>query len=339
MSIESELSHAIEIQGLQKVADQHPALEIAALTVGAGEIAALVGPQGSGKAALLELLLGHARPTLGTVRVAGVEPHGQREAFSRRVGVLFAEDSLYRRQSAEGNLRFHCRLRGLPTSRADEVLAQVGLADQARTRLSKLPPGLARRLAFGCAILHQPVALLLLEPFARCDEASIALLSRLIREQADGGAAVLLLADDAAHLSALCDTIHTLSQGRITESLRPADEQRAEMPFKIPVRLEAKVALVNPGDVLFATSEESRTYLQTTEGRLPTQFTLTELEERLARSGFFRAHRGYLVNLQRVKAVIPYTRNSYSLILDDDASTEIPLSKTAARELRDMLGY
>jgi ABC-2 type transport system ATP-binding protein len=79
--------------------------------------------------------------------------------------------------------------------------------------------------------------------------------------------------------------------------------------------------------------------LQTTERRLPTQFTLTELEERLSRSGFFRAHRGYLVNLQHVKEVIPYTRNSFSLRLDDAAGTKIPLSKSAASELRELLDY
>jgi ABC-2 type transport system ATP-binding protein len=339
MSEELGLPNAIVLKSLQKVVDQLPVVDIAALTVNPGEIAALVGPAGSGKAALLDLLIGRAQPTVGTVRVAGVDPYAQREAFSRQVGVLFAEDSLYKRQSPAGNLRFQCRLRGLPVTRATEILAHVGLADQARARLDKLPSGLARRLAFGCAILHRPAALLLVEPFARCDAASISLLSTLIRHQAEDGAAVLILADDAANLTSLCDTIHTLSQGRIVDSLHPQDEQPAELPFKIPVRLEAKVALVNPGDVLFATSEESRTYLQTTEGRLPTQFTLTELEERLARSGFFRAHRGYLVNLQRVKAVIPYTRNSFSLILDDEESTEIPLSKTAARELRELLDY
>ena len=70
-----------------------------------------------------------------------------------------------------------------------------------------------------------------------------------------------------------------------------------------------------------------------------TQFTLAELEQRLARSGFFRAHRAYLVNLQHVKEVIPYTRDSFSLRLDDAANTEIPLSKTAAGELKELLGY
>lgn len=329
----------IQLEGLQKVIDQNLVVDIGALLVRAGEIAALVGPVGSGKATLFELLTGQSRPTVGTLRLAGVDPASERALFSQQVGVLFAEDSLYKQQSPRANLRFQCRLRGLPLSRTDEVLAQVGLADCAHARLEKLPSGLARRLAFGRAILHRPSVLLLADPFARCDEASIALLSGLMRRQADDGAALLILADDTTHLTALCDAIYVLAQGRIVESYQPQEERRAELPFKIPVRLEGKVALINPADILYADAEGGRAFLNTAEGRLPTQFTLSELEERLGRSGFFRAHRGYLVNLQHVKEVIPYTRNSFSLRLDDAAGTEIPLSKAAAGELRALLGY
>ena len=329
----------IELKGLQKVIDQNIVVDVESLTVESGEIAALVGPVGSGKDALFDLLIGKSRPTVGTLRLARADPLSDRDRFSRQVGVLFAEDTLYKHRSPRANLVFHCRLRGLPKSRAEQVLAQVGLADHANAGLEKLPPGLARRLAFGRAILHCPTVLLLVEPFARCDEASISLLSSLMRQLADDGAAVLILADDAANLTALCDTIHILAQGRIVEAYQPQEERRAELPFKIPARLEDKVALVNPADILYADAESGRAFLQTAEGRLPTQFTLAELEERLSRSGFFRAHRGYLVNLQHVKEVIPYTRNSFSLRLDDAAGTEIPLSKAAARELRELLGY
>jgi ABC-2 type transport system ATP-binding protein len=334
------MSKVIELEGLQKVVDQNLVVDIEALTVETGEIAALVGLAGSGKARLLELLIGQSRPTVGTLRLAGVDPLLDREQFSRQVGVLFSEDALYEHQSPRANLVFHCRLRHLAKSRAAEVLAQVGLADHANARLDKLPSGLVRRLAFGRAILHSPTVLLLVEPFAKCDEASISLLSSLMRQLADDGAALLILADDAANLAGLCNTIHVLDQGRIVESYKPEEEERgAELPFKIPARLEDKVALVNPGDILYADAEGGRAFLQTADGRLPTQFTLSELEQRLSRSGFFRAHRGYLVNLQHVKEVIPYTRNSFSLVLDDAAGTEIPLSKSAAAELRELLGY
>jgi ABC-2 type transport system ATP-binding protein len=335
----------IELQNLQKVIDQTPIIDIAALTVHAGEIAAVVGPVGSGQVALLDLLLGKTRPTAGTVRLGGIDPAVDKTAFSQQVGVLFAEDGLYKSQSAQANLVFQCRLHGLPKGRADEILTQVGLADRANTRVEKLGSGLARRLTFGRAILHRPQTLILVDPFARCDEASITLLGRLIRqfaeEEAVGGptGTILILADDDAHLLPLCNAIYTLDKGRISQVINPRDVQHNTLPFKIPVKLEDKVALINPSDILYASAQEGRAVLQTHTGSLPTQFTLAELEERLARSGFFRAHRGYLVNLQHVKEVIPYTRNSFSLILDDAGQTEIPLSKTAAGELRELLGY
>lgn len=329
----------IELNSLQKIVDQNLVIDIEKLAVEAGEVVAVVGPAGTGKSHLLDLLVGRSRPTLGTLRLAGVDPRADRKGFSRQVGVLFAEDGVYKTRSPHANLAFYCRLWGLPKSLAGEILAQVGMADQGNAKTQKLAPGMVRRLAFGRAILHSPQVLLLVDPFVKCDKATISLLSRLIREQADQGAAVLILAEDAAHLPPVCDTIHTLHQGRVVASYHPQEEQRAELPFKIPVRMQDKVALVNPSDILYALAQEGRAFLQTADERLPTQFTLSELEQRLARSGFFRAHRGYLVNLQHVKEVIPYTRNSFSLILDDADETEIPLSKAAATELRELLGY
>jgi ABC-2 type transport system ATP-binding protein len=329
----------IALKNTQKVIDQNTVVDIDALNVKTGEIAALVGPVGSGKEVVLELLTGQSRPTVGEVRLSGIDPRLDKEQFSRQVGVLFAEDGLYTRQSPMDNLLFHCRLRGLPKVRAEEVLAQVGLGDQANAKLDKLPTGLTRRLAFGRAILHEPEILLLVEPFARCDGASIELLGDLIHQQAGDDVAVLILTDDSTNLSQLCDTVYVMDQGRIVESYHPQEEEQSALPFKIPARMEGRVVLVNPADILYADAEGGRAYLQTLEARLPTQFTLTELDERLARSGFFRAHRGYLVNLQHVKEVIPFTRNSFSLRLDDGKNTEIPLSKSAAAELKDLLGY
>jgi ABC-2 type transport system ATP-binding protein len=329
----------VELKHLQKTIGQNTAIDIDSLTVGAGEIAAIVGPAGSGETALFDLLLGRTRPTMGTVRVVGIDPAQDKHEFSQRVGVLFAEDSLYKNRSPLANLEFQCQLYGLPKARALEVLGQVGLADHAHANVEKLSSGMARRLAFGRAILHDPKVLLLVEPFARCDESSIAVLNNLIRQQADNETAVLILSADSTYLAPLCDAVYSLNQGRIVESRRPQEEARPELPFKIPVRMEEKIVLFNPADILYADAEEGRTFIVTAEGRFPTQFTLAELEGRLARSGFFRAHRSYLVNLQHVREVIPYTRNSFSLRLDDPANTTIPLSKSAASELQALLGY
>ena len=335
----------IEISKLHKHIRGRLALEVDSLTVEAGEVVAVTGPADSGREILFDLLLGRTQPSAGTVRLAGLDPVSEKEAFSRKVGVLFQDDGLYRHQSLLANLRLNCRLYGLPYERAMQVLALLGLADQANLYPEKLSPALQRRLAFGRAILHSPAVLLLYDPFTRCDQPTIDLLSNLIREQVEGGeepsdgSSVLILADGSTHLAAICNHIYTLNQGQMALQEQAEKNEPASLPFKIPARQEGKVILINPAEVLFAEAVRGRALLRTSDASLPTHFTLNDLEERLSRSGFFRAHRSYLVNLQHVKEVIPYTRNSFSLRLDDPASTVIPLSKAAAGDLRDLLGY
>ena len=329
----------IEIKNLQKVIGQHTVLDIPNFTVPAGEIYGIFGLVGSGSDVLFNLMTGKIKPSLGTIQVGGVDPATERDLLGKKVGVLFSEDGLYERQSAQSNLTFYCQIHGLPSTRADEILEQVGLRDHAHETVNKLSGSLKRRLAFGRTILHRPETLILFEPFQRCDEISIELLNRLIRQKADANTAVLILADESTNLANICDVISRLENGHIVDSFRPKEIQTEAQPFKIPVRMEGKVVLVNPAEILYADASDGKAVLCTPEGRMPTQFTLTELEKRLLRSGFFRAHRSYLVNLQHVKEVIPYTRNSFSLRLNDPKETIIPLSKQAAGELKDLLGY
>lgn len=329
----------IVIENLQKVIDKRTVIDIPKLEVKSGEIIAVVGPIGSGKSELFDLLIGKERPTMGSVSIIDSFPYEDKGRFSKTTGVVFAEDSLYKHRTPMGNLKFHCQLRGLLNSRCNEVLLMVGLGDQTKIKVEDLHSGLARRLAFGVALLHDPQVLIIFDPFARCDEATIAHLSRLMIDLASDGKTLLVLADDNTHLAAVCQRLFSIDQGRLMEIDAHVGEEQSSIPFKIPVRAEGKVLLINPGDILYADTHEGKAYLQTSDSRLATQFSLGELEQKLSRSGFFRAHRAYLVNLQHVKEVIPYTRNSYTLRLDDEIGTEIPLSKAAASELRDLLGY
>jgi ABC-2 type transport system ATP-binding protein len=329
----------IEIQGLQKIVEQNTALDIPELVVGEGEVAAIVGPVDSGQDMLLQILTGRVTSSAGSVRLAGLDPHADRNRLSRLAGVLFKENNFYRNMTAQANLAVFARLYRLPKSRVEEVIRMVGLADHASMDTTQLGPSLGRRLAFGRAILHQPKILILGEPFASCDEATMALLGDLMQRQAAEGATILAFCEDSSNLEAICDVLYQLRHGRIVNSHTPGEASPDKMPFMIPARLEGSVALVDPTDILYVFAQDDRAFLQTADGSYPTQFTLADLEQRLSRSGFFRAHRSYLVNLQHVGEVIPFTRDSYTLKLKDAEGTQIPLSKSAARELRELLGY
>ena len=102
----------------------------------------------------------------------------------------------------------------------DAVIAEVGLADHADVAAEKLAPSLQRRLAYGRTIIHAPSVLVLVEPFADCDDATVALLSRALRARA-GDTTVLILAHDAAHLTDLCSILYVMEHGRIVEAREP----------------------------------------------------------------------------------------------------------------------
>ena len=203
----------IVLTNLQKVLDQATVIDIPSLEIKAGEAAALVGAVDSGKEVVFQLLTGAIRPTTGSVRLAGLDPYLERDAFSRQVGVLFPDNNLYKQMSVLGNLQFYSRLLRLPKARPAEVLEQVGLADQAQTNADKLSPSLSRRLALGRALLARPKVLLLAEPFAGCEQISITLISQVLRRQVEAGAAALIFAHDTANLEKLCDSVHRLERG------------------------------------------------------------------------------------------------------------------------------
>jgi len=105
----------------------------------------------------------------------------------------------------------------------------------------------------------------------------------------------------------------------------------------LPVILEGEIRLLPVRDVLYCYADDNRTLVVTPQGELPTRRSLHALAARLGPARFFRSHRAYLVNLDYVRAVIPWTRNAYSLTLE--GRREVPLSKHRVKALRELVGW
>jgi len=337
----------LQVCRLEKIIDNRSALSIDDLTVAPGEIVTVIGHVGSGKSLLIRLLSGLLMPGTGKVLLDGQDVHHSQEA-RKKIGVLFEEDLLYERHTAQGNLQLYCQLHRLPANRINEALELVGLSDQARKPVSKLSPTAQRRLAFARALIGRPSLLLLDRPALRVDQDTLQLFARLIKQQTSQGTAVLLTDEDLAWAGKFSTSVLELEDGRIISSrVLTEDEPDSRVatgpeqlrPYRVPVRKDDRILLYDPGDILYATSRDGKTYLRTANEEATTNLTLQELETRLSGRGFFKAHRAYLVNLQHIKAVIQYTRNSYTLQLNDKDETMIPLSKQSEKELQSLLGY
>jgi ABC-2 type transport system ATP-binding protein len=334
----------LQIRRLEKIIENRSALYIEQLDIAAGEVVAVVGPTNSGKTLLVQLLAGMLLPGGGTVTLDGQDIYRIPQA-RERIATLFAEDLLYDRLSVQANLEFYRQLHKAPRSKIGETLALIGLGDQAQRPVNKLSPTAQRRLAFARLLLGSASLYLLDEPTLRTDLDTQALFARLITQIAGQGAAVLLTAEDLTWAGKCCTHVVELGDGRITSSYanpaggkQPVTPERLT-PYKVSARKDDRIMLFDPGDLLYATSRDGKTFLHTATEEAVANMTLQELENRLVGRGFFKAHRAYLVNLQHIKAVVQYTRNSYTLLLDDEQETMIPLSKQCEKELQDLLGY
>ncbi len=337
----------LHVERLEKIIEMRRVLSIDKLDVQAGEIVAIIGPPGSGKSLLIRLLSGQMQPSSGCVIMNGQDVF-KTPVARMHMGLLFDSDLLYERHTAKANLELYADLQKLPKSRVAEVLSLVGLSDQAEKRIPKLSSSAQRRLAFARMMLIQQPLWLLDHPTVRTDMDTQVLFATLISQSAVKGAAIVLTGEDLSWAGKFCTRIVELADGRIVEDHSPQQKHNEagtpisteqHIPFKVPARKEDRVLLYDPGDLLYATSRDGKTFLRTANDEAATNLTLQELESRLVGRGFFKAHRAYLVNLQHIRAVIQYTRNSYTLLLNDDKETMIPLSKQCEKELQELLGY
>jgi len=128
-----------------------------------------------------------------------------------------------------------------------------------------------------------------------------------------------------------------LSQGP-AQSL---DRVLRERPYlsQVPLSVAKRILIVPAAEIMWFGVEFRLVYAHTRERGFMTNFTLRELEERLDPAQFFRAHKSALVNLAHVREIVPTASGRYALVMRDDATTHVALSRTQARELRDRLGW
>ena len=107
---------------------------------------------------------------------------------------------------------------------------------------------------------------------------------------------------------------------------------------RIPASNQGKTILVTESDIIYAFTLHDGVYIKTESEKLLTRFSLKGLEARLDQQGFFRTHRCYLVNLHKVKEIVPFFNGTYNLIVEDKEKSEVPVSRAQAKKLKKILG-
>ncbi len=237
----------ISAKGLGHRFGERKALDGIDFELGAGEIAALVGPNGSGKTTFLSCAAGFLRPSSGELRVGGFEPWRDRRRVMERARFAFAPPALFEGLTAREHLRYlgNISRKGRPRLRAGEIeeaLERVGLSERADERVGAFSFGMRQRLALAQALTPRPELLVLDEPTDGLDPLAVLELRKiLVRLREEFGLAVLLSSHLLIEVDLLVDHLlvlnegrclfkgqpHELSKGNRVTRLRASDTERA----------------------------------------------------------------------------------------------------------------
>jgi two-component system LytT family response regulator/two-component system response regulator LytT len=118
---------------------------------------------------------------------------------------------------------------------------------------------------------------------------------------------------------------------------RPQGAARMPQPAKLIVQAQSRLLLIDQAEICFAAIDEGviRVATQSFEGQSKCR-TLEELLDLLDPALFWRAHRGFVVNINHIREVVPWFKSSYQLRMNDKRQTEIPVSRAQTRRLREL---
>ena len=192
---------------------------------------------------------------------------------------------------------------------------------------------------------HQPT-LVLEEPYFYLEEQDRRQFKRIL-DGLSKEKQVLILTSNLEDAMISCDTIYRLNEfGFHPLDIRDSEEDKQEEQKqdeasitlqKISTKRNDKVILFDPPEVDYIESIDGSILVYVDGENYDCALTLTELERRLLNFGFFRCHRSYIVNLQKVREIITWTKNSYSLRLNTGKDAVVPLSRSKLSELKALL--
>ena len=214
----------LEIKNISKSFYKKEALADVSITVRKGEVFGLLGPNGAGKTTLIRVINQIIAPDSGSVRFNG---DLMTQGDLLKIGYLPEERGLYKGMTVHNHTLFLGRLRGLSKkdvlTKMDYWFDRFGINDWRKKRIEELSKGMAQKVQFVCAVLHEPSLLILDEPFSGFDPINVELIKQELIEMKAAGKTIILSTHNMKSVEEICDRavlIHEskkIAEGTISE--------------------------------------------------------------------------------------------------------------------------
>ncbi len=222
--IAAEDHSGLQVEGLRKSYKRRPVIRDVGLRLGRGEVAALLGPNGSGKTTCFYIIAGLIAPDGGSVSIDGQDVTGLPMYRRARLGIgyLPQEVSIFRGLSVEDNilavLEITERDRPRRRDRLEQLLSEFSITHLRRAPALSLSGGERRRVEIARCLASNPKYLLLDEPFAGVDPISVADIRGLVVQLKDRGIGVLITDHNVRETLEIVERAYILHDGRVLKS-------------------------------------------------------------------------------------------------------------------------
>ena len=206
----------IEIAHVSKSFRPKVALSNVSFKIKKGTITGLLGPNGAGKTTLIRLMNLMGTPDDGFIKFEG---QLLKESHLREIGYLPEERGLYKELSVHQQLLFFAKLRGLTSVEAEQAakywIDRLQMSEWSHKKTEALSKGMAQKVQFAVAVVHDPKFLILDEPFTGFDPVNIDLIKQLLFEFRDAGKTILLSTHNMQRVQDICSHIILVNKGQL----------------------------------------------------------------------------------------------------------------------------
>ncbi|MBN2302891.1 MAG: ATP-binding cassette domain-containing protein [Anaerolineae bacterium] len=214
-AVSSQPDHAITVQNVTKRYGDFTAVDDLSFEVRCGEIFSMLGPNGAGKTTTLRMILDILKPDTGKIAVLGAPITDRTKS---RIGYLPEERGLYRNVPVIEVLVYLGQLKGLSradaTRRATDMLEQVDLGANIKSKVSELSKGMQQKVQIIATVLHRPDLVIIDEPFSGLDPVNTQLIKDLLYEMNRDGVTIVMSTHQMHQIEEMADRLLMISRGQ-----------------------------------------------------------------------------------------------------------------------------
>ncbi len=205
----------IKVENISKTIRGVKVLDDISLEFNSGEITGLKGINGSGKTMLMRTICGLIRPTSGKVTIDGKVLKKDMD-FPESIGILIDSPTFLENYSAFDNLKYLASIKNkVSDEEIKELLEEVNLTEAMHKKFKFYSLGMKQRLGIAGAVLGHPDVILIDEPTNALDAKGIEIVKKILRQEKEHGALIILTCHDYSILKELSDKIYFIEEGRI----------------------------------------------------------------------------------------------------------------------------